>query len=98
MLGVDDWPGEPVVVHVEQAGERPWCHACGGPSRIKDRDEVVLVDLPYAGRPSRLCWHKVRLCCPDSDCEMGSWTWEDLNRPGILGGSRVPRVSRGQLA
>jgi transposase len=77
VLGVDDRPGEPIVVHIEQSGARPWCHGCGGPSRIKDRDEVILADLPCFGRPARLCWHKFRLYCPDEDCEMGSWTWED---------------------
>jgi hypothetical protein len=66
-----------MVVHVEQAADRLWCHRCGGRSRVKDRERVVLADLPCFGRPSRLCWHKVRLGCPDSDCEMGSWTWED---------------------
>jgi transposase len=77
VLGVDDRPGEPIVVHIEQAGRRPWCHACGGPSQIKDRDEVVFADLPCFGRPARLCWRKFRLSCPDPDCEMGSWTWDD---------------------
>ena len=73
VLGVDDHPGEPIVVHIEQAGQRPWCHGCGGRSRVKDRDEVVFADLPCFGRPARLCWHKFRLCCPDPDCELGSW-------------------------
>ena len=95
VLGVDDWPGEPIVVHVEQAGDRPWCHACGGPSRVKDRDQVVLVDLPYAGRPSRLCWHKLRLCCPDGDCEMGSWTWDD---PRIAASRQVMTDRAGRWA
>ena len=77
VLAVEDCPGEPLVVHVEQAGRRPWCHVCGGPSRVKDRDPVSLADLPCFGRPARLVWHKFRLCCPDADCEMGSWTWDD---------------------
>ncbi len=38
---------------------------------------MVFADLPCFGRRSRLCWHTFRLCCCDSDCEMGSWTWED---------------------
>ena len=38
---------------------------------------MSFADLACFGRRSRLCWHKVRLCCPDPDCEMGSWTWED---------------------
>ena len=77
VLAVEDRLGEPLVVHVEQAGARPWCQRCGGPSRVKDRDLVALADLPCFGRPARLVWHKFRLCCPDGDCEMGSWTWED---------------------
>jgi hypothetical protein len=77
VLGVEDLPGEPLVVHVEQSGDRPWCHRCGGRSQVKDRDQVVFADLPCFGRPTRLCWHKVRLCCPDRDCDMGSWTWDD---------------------
>ena len=77
VLGVEDVPGEPLVVHVEQAGARPWCHRCGGRSRVKDRARVVLADLACFGRRARLVWHKFRLCCADDDCEMGSWTWED---------------------
>jgi transposase len=77
VLAVEDAAGGPLVVHVEQAGARPWCHRCGGASRVKDRDPVALADLPCFGRPARLVWHKFRLCCPDRDCDMGSWTWED---------------------
>jgi transposase len=77
VLGVEDRPGEPLFVRVEQAGARPWCHRCGGRSRVEDRDAVTLADLACFGRPARLVWHKFRLYCPDGDCEMGSWTWED---------------------
>jgi transposase len=77
VVGLVGRPGEPLLVHVEQAGDRPWCHRCGGPSKVKDRDRVVFADLPCFGRPTRLVWHKFRLYCPDDDCEMGSWTWED---------------------
>lgn len=90
VLGVLDPPGEPLVVHVEQAASRPWCHGCGGPSRVKDRDVVVLADLPCFGRPTRLVWHKVRLWCPDRDCEIGSWTWEDPR----IAGSRQKMTDR----
>jgi hypothetical protein len=38
---------------------------------------VSFADLACFGRPARLCWHKYRLRCPDPDCEVGSWTWED---------------------
>jgi transposase len=77
VVGLMAHPGEPLFVHVKQAGERPWCPRCGGPSKVKDRDQVVFADLPCFGRLTRPVWHKVRLCCPDDDCEMGSWTWEE---------------------
>ena len=77
VLGVDDLPGCPVVVHVEQAGERPSCVGCGSVPVVKDREVVELVDLPYGGRPSRLHWRKVRWACPDSECEVMTWTWAD---------------------
>jgi transposase len=76
-LGVDDHVDGHVVVHVQQAGERPACIGCGTMPTIKDRPVVELVDLPYAGRPARLCWHKVRFCCPNPDCDLLSWTWDD---------------------
>lgn len=70
VLGVDDGPGGPIVVHIEQAGERPRCPLCDGAVKVKDRDEVVFADLPCFGRPARLCWHKFRLACPDGGCGM----------------------------
>jgi len=77
VLGVDDVGGQPLVVHVEQAGPRPSCVGCGAVPVVKDREVVELVDLAYAGRQSRLHWHKVRWACPDSECPMTSWTWTD---------------------
>jgi transposase len=76
-LGVEDRPDGVLAVHVEQAGDRPACIGCGSAAAVKDRPVVELIDLPYAGRPSRLCWHKVRFECPNSDCAMVSWTWDD---------------------
>lgn len=66
VVGLVARSGEPLFVHVEQAVERPWCHRCGGPSKVKDRDRVVFADLPCFGRPTRLVWHKFRLWCPDA--------------------------------
>ncbi len=77
VLGLDDSPGQPVVVHVEQAGPRPACLGCGAAPVVKDREVVELVDLPYGGRQSRLAWRKIRWACPDSDCAVSSWTWSD---------------------
>jgi transposase len=36
-----------------------------------------LVDLPAFGRPAVLVWHKRRWRCPESDCEVGTWTETD---------------------
>jgi transposase len=90
VLAVEDRCGEPIRVHVEQAGERPGCLGCGGAAKVKDRDLVELVDLPAFGRPARLMWHKVRWCCPDPDCEMRSWTWADPR----IAGARVAMTDR----
>ena len=84
VLAVEDISGETLVVHVEQAGDRPWCQRCGGRCRVKDRDRVVLADLACFGRRAPLVWHKFRLCCADDDCEMGS-----RGVGGILA-SRIP--------
>ncbi|MFQ5524280.1 MAG: hypothetical protein ACE5F5_12025 [Acidimicrobiia bacterium] len=54
VLGVDDEAGGPLRVHVEARLERPTCPGCGGPVWRKDRNRVVLVDLPAFGRPVQL--------------------------------------------
>jgi transposase len=83
MVGLDDVtflgldPGEVTTVHVESVRWPVGCGRCGSIARVKDRVVVVLVDLPVYGRPTRLAWHKRRMCCPDPDCARGSWTEED---------------------
>ncbi len=47
---------------------------------MKDRDEVLLVDLPVYGRPSRLLWRKHRWECKTPSCPVNTWT---LNEPKI---------------
>ena len=68
VLGVDDSDVH-VVVSIETRGPR-----------VKDRDEVLLVDLPVFGRPSRLLWRKHRWECKTSSCPVNTWT---LNEPAI---------------
>ncbi len=46
---------------------------------IKDRPQVVLVDLPAFGRPARLVWRKHRWSCQSPACAVGSWTEEALS-------------------
>jgi transposase len=55
-------------------GERPRCGGCGVVARSKDRDPVVLVDLPSMGRPVRLVWLKRRWCCPNGTCPAKTFT------------------------
>jgi hypothetical protein len=76
-LGLEDRDDGLLAVHVQQGGERPACIGCGASPTVKDRPVVELVDLAYGGRPSRLCWHKVRFECPNGDCDVLSWTWDD---------------------
>jgi transposase len=101
VLGVVDEPGLPLVVHIEQAGDRPSCTGCGTSPVVKERDVVELVDLPAFGRPARLIWHKVRWVCPDPHCALMSWTWTDPriaapgdDRPGRAVGDGPGRSSR----
>jgi transposase len=93
VLGVDDERDEAVVVHIESRAERPECPACGSVAWVKDRPPVELVDLPCFGRPARLVWHKHRWCCPELDCEMRSWTAEDL-RIAPARGAMTDRAGR----
>jgi transposase len=90
VLGVEDRPGGPLMVHVEQAGDRPGCLGCGGRPVVKDRETVELVDLPAFGRQTRLCWHKVRWACPHGDCAMTTWTWADPR----IGAARLVMTDR----
>lgn len=74
VVGVDDGPGLALRVHIESRLDQGWCHVCGARASIKERPEIVLVDLPCFGRPTRLVWHKQRWCCREPGCPAGSWT------------------------
>ncbi len=78
ILGIRATGDGPLLVEIEQAGPRPACIGCGVLPVVKDREVVELVDLPYAGRPSRLRWRKVRFVCRNSGCDVVSWTWDDV--------------------
>ena len=73
VVGVDDEPSGPLVVHV-RTRHRPVCGGCGGLVWSKDISAVRLVDLPAFGHPVRLVWHKHRWFCPATDCSTGSFT------------------------
>ena len=55
MLGVDDEPSGPLVVHV-RTRHRPVCGGCGALVWSKGSSLVRLEDLPAFGRPVRLVW------------------------------------------
>ena len=74
VLGVIDEPNGPLFVHIETTGARPSCSGCGGRATVKERDSVVLVDLPAFGRRTRLVWRKRRWACPNPMCAWPSWT------------------------
>ena len=77
VIGVEDVPGAPLVVHIESQVQAVDCPSCGRCGWVKDRRVVLLTDLPAFGRPVRLAWHKTRRACPDPDCPHGSWTCRD---------------------
>ena len=80
VLAVDELAGQPLEIKIETRTPRPCCEACCSSATVKDRPQVVLVDLPAFGRATRLCWRKFRWQCPNRECPVGSWT---EHAPGI---------------
>jgi len=76
VLGVVDLlPLAPITVHIETLLEgRETCNGCDQTATLKDRDPVMLTDLPVFGRRARLVWLKRRWRCPSRSCRVGSWT------------------------
>jgi transposase len=78
VLGIFGRSGQPLFIHIESRCDAPvGCPSCGVIARVKDRPAVELADLPSFGRSARIVWHKVRWCCADPDCPVGSWTEEN---------------------
>ena len=77
VLGVVDIVDGLLEVLIEQRVERPECPSCRGLAVAKDRDEVLLADLPCFGRRARLRWRKHRWQCRRAGCAVSSWTGED---------------------
>lgn len=61
VVGVGEWP-KWLRVEVATNLERPSC--CGRTAWHHGTRDVVLVDLPVFGRPTRLVWRKQRWRCP----------------------------------
>jgi transposase len=90
VLGLIDEPGEPVEVVIELHGGPVGCPSCGVVAEVKDRDEVVLVDLPCFGRCARLRWRKRRFRCREDRCPTGSFS-EENRELGSCGTSESQR-------
>jgi transposase len=89
-LGCEDGACGEAKIHVESTVDRSGCPRCGSVAQVKDRPAVELIDLPLQGRVTRLVWHKRRWCCPDPDCDMGTWTEIDDE----IAGSRQALTAR----
>ena len=66
VVGVEGGSGSGLLlVRVLSRQMPPGCGVCGCRRRLKDRSDVVLVDLPSFGQPTRLVWRKRRWkgCC-----------------------------------
>ena len=61
VVGVGEWPSW-LRITVTVDSQRPVC-SCGGTVHRHGVREVVLVDLPCLGRPTRLGWRKQRWRC-----------------------------------
>ena len=90
VVGVEDAPGEPLVVHICRRGARPPCEGCGGVVWSKGTATVRLVDLAAFGRPVRLVWHKWRWRCPTAACGVASFTEVDE----VIAPGRAARAAR----
>ena len=65
--GVGEWPLW-LRIEIETGADRPVCAGCGTPAWDHGQREVLLVDLPVFGRPTRLAWLKQRWRCPSPSC------------------------------
>lgn len=77
--GVGDWPLW-LRIEIETRSSRPGCGGCGTAAWDHGLREVLLVDLPVFGRPTRLAWRKQRWRCPNRACAVVTWSEHD---PGI---------------
>jgi transposase len=66
--------GVELVIAVATLATVVGCSACGTRARAKDRRWVTLRDAPAGDRAVRVRWRKRVWCCPESDCEVKTWT------------------------
>jgi len=63
-------------VLVETTADVAGCPSCGVRATGHGRSVVQVRDLPFGGRPVRLCWRKRRWLCGDPDCAAKSFSEE----------------------
>ena len=73
VLAAADAGGE-LELLVETTADLVGCPECGSVARAKDRRPSWVRDLPVAGRPVVICWHKRVWSCPHVLCGTRSWT------------------------
>ena len=65
--------GDELLVGIETIRATAGCPTCGVIARTKDRQRVVIRDLPVFDRRVRLVWSKRRFACPPPDCPTKTW-------------------------
>jgi transposase len=73
LLSAGEVAGE-LELLIETTADLVGCPECGAVARAKDRRPVWVRDLPVAGRPVVLCWHKRVWCCVHAWCPKRTWT------------------------
>ena len=77
VVGVEDFEGRPLRVHVRWRSLRPLCGGCAGVVWSHGCRQARLVGMASFGRPVRLVWHKHRWRCPNSGCGVKTFTGQD---------------------
>ena len=65
--------GDELLVGIETIRAAAGCPTCGVIARTKDRQRVVIRDLPVFDRRVKLVWSKRRFSCPEPDCPEKTW-------------------------
>jgi transposase len=73
LLGVSTAYGEVEQV-IETIATEAWCLGCGVAAKPHGRRRTAIRDLPSAGRPVTLVWLKRLWRCPETVCEVTSWS------------------------
>jgi len=98
VLGVSD-DGVEVTIAVETTATVVGSPGCWSRARAKDRRWVTLRDAPLPDRAVRLRWRKRIWSCPESACDVRTWTEQhDLAEPRRVLTRRAARWAAGRVA